>query len=404
MTLALTRRASLLGLATIAAAGRARVALAAAPTDQRFVVVLLRGALDGMAAVVPYGDANLIRLRAPLVPDQAQLLDLGGFFAFHPALKNLHGLYRANQVLPVHAIAGSYRTRSHFEAQDYLQTGIDHAGITSGWLNRLVGELPAGGVAGRGLAVGMGVPLLLRGSTRIASYAPAGFAKPSPDLYAQIAALNRPDPVFGPAIADGLRAARFDHAALAIPDDTTGTLKGDAADETTPAHGYGFPALAHAAGRLLASTGGPRIAAFQLEGWDTHANQMNLLHAPLADLDTGITSLRTALGPAWASTTVLVITEFGRTARINGTHGTDHGTATVAFLAGGNVAGGKVRANWPGLAATQLFENRDLAPTADIRSLAKGVIQAQFGLDEASLARIFPDSTAAPAMAGLLRV
>jgi len=400
VTIALTRRASLLGLATFAAAaGRAQLALSAAPTDQRFVVVLLRGALDGMAAVVPYGDANLIRLRAPLVPDQAELLDLGGFFAFHPALKNLHTLYQANQVLPVHAIAGPYRTRSHFEAQDYLQTGIDHAGITSGWLNRLVGELPAGGVAGRGLAVGMGVPLLLRGKTRIASYAPAGFAKPSSDLYAHIASLNRPDPVFGPAIAEGLRAARFDHATLAMPDD----MAGDAEHEPTPPHGYGFPTLAHAAGRLLASAGGPRIAAFQLEGWDTHGNQMNLLHAPLADLDAGIASLRTALGPVWANTTVLVVTEFGRTARINGTHGTDHGTATIALLAGGNVAGGKVRATWPGLAPGQLFQNRDLAPTADIRSLAKGVIQAQFGLDDAAIARIFPDSAAAAPMSGLLR-
>lgn len=390
MPVALTRRASLLGLATLAAAGRTRLALAAAPTEQRFVVVLLRGALDGMAAVVPYGDANLMRLRAPLVPARETLLDLGGFYAFHPALANLHALYAKGEVLPVHAIAGPYRTRSHFEAQDYLQTGVERIDITSGWLNRLIAELPAGGGVGYGLAVGMGMPLLLRGVAKIGSYAPVGFAKPSPDLYAHIAALNRHDPVFGPAIAEGLKAARFDHA----------TFDEDMAEK---AHGYGFPELARAAGALLAAPGGPRIAAFQLEGWDTHGNQANLLHAPLAGLDGGIAALRAALGPAWKKTTVLVITEFGRTARINGTNGTDHGTATIAFLAGGPVAGGKVRATWPGLADGKLFQNRDLAPTADIRSLAKGVIAAQFGLRHAALARIFPNSGDAEPMAGLLR-
>jgi uncharacterized protein (DUF1501 family) len=404
MNIALTRRASLLGLATIAAAGRTKLALAAAPTEQRLVVVLLRGALDGMAAVVPYGDPNLQSLRAALVPPQSSLLDLGGFFAFHPALKNLHALYQQNEVLPVHAIAGPYRTRSHFEAQDFLQTGVDQVGITSGWLNRLITELPAGGVTGQGLAVGMGMPLLLRGPTSVASYAPAGFAKPSPALYANIAALNRPDPIFGPAIAQGLRAARFDHATLADAMLDTASHDMGAPHDMGPPHGYDFPSLAQAAGTLLAAPAGPRIAAFQLEGWDTHGNQMNLLHAPLADLDAGIASLRTAMGPAWAHTSVLVITEFGRTARINGTNGTDHGTATIAFLAGGRVAGGKIRTTWPGLAPSQLFQNRDLAPTADIRSLAKGVIQAQFNLPPAALARVFPNSADAAPMAGLLRV
>ncbi|MGC9269799.1 DUF1501 domain-containing protein [Acidiphilium sp.] len=394
----LTRRENLLGLATIAAAGRMKLALAAAPGEQRLVVVLLRGALDGMAAVVPYGDPNLKTMRAALIPQQSALLDLGGFFAFHPALVNLHALYRKNEVLPVHAIAGPYRTRSHFEAQDFLQTGVDQVGINSGWLNRLIAELPAGGIAGQGLAVGMGMPLVLRGTTPIASYAPAGFAKPSPALYANIAALNRPDPVFGPAIVEGLRAARFDHATL-------GNAAMDAgADHGMASRAYGFPTLARAAGALLAAQGGPRIAAFQLEGWDTHGNQMALLHEPLADLDAGIAALHAALGSAWSKTIVLVITEFGRTARINGTNGTDHGTATVAFLAGGQVAGGKIRATWPGLAPGQLFQNRDLAPTADIRSLAKGVIQGQFNLTPEALARVFPNSRDAAPMAGLLRV
>lgn len=405
----LSRRATLLGLATIASMRGTRLAMAAAPTEQRFVVVLLRGALDGMEAVIPYGDPDLARLRPGLIPPAAKRHDLGGFFALHPVLSNFHALYAAGELLPVHAIAGPYRTRSHFEAQDLLQTGVGHTGITSGWLNRLVAELPADhDPAGLGLSVGVGTPLILRGAAPVGSYAPVGFARPDRSLYATIRHLNASDPVFGPAITRGLGAARFDSKTLAAD-----AAYDDDHDDTAPmmatsgkAHrldSYGFPALAAKAGRLLAAEDGPRIAAFQLEGWDTHVNQMQLLPAPLASLDRGIAALRTALGPAWRHTTVLVITEFGRTARINGTHGTDHGTATAAFLAGGRVKGGRVLATWPGLKDSQLFQNRDLAPTADIRSLAKGVLAAQFGLGPAALARIFPSSAAANPIGGLLR-
>ena len=400
----LTRRTTLLGLSAVLATGPVRLALADAPTDRRFIVVLLRGALDGMAAVVPYGDPSLRSLRAALVPPEPgggrdSLLDLGGFFALHPALSGLHALYKQGELLPVHAIAGPYRTRSHFEAQDLMQTGATEADteITSGWLNRVLLELPrgasAGGAAGSGLAVGIGMPLLLRGKAVVGSYAPAGFATPSPDLYHRIAALNAPDPILGPAIEEGLREQHFDARTLAV----------NGAPRRALRLGYGFPALATAAGKLLAAPAGPRIAAFQLEGWDTHGNQVFLLRPPLAGLDAGLVALKTALGPAWGESVVLVITEFGRTARINGTRGTDHGTATVAFLLGGAVAGGRVRATWPGLGAGKLFENRDLAPTADIRSLAKGALAAQFGLSAPALARIFPDSATAEPMTGLLR-
>jgi uncharacterized protein (DUF1501 family) len=405
MALTLSRRATLLGLGTAAIAGRTRLALAAAPTDRRFIVVLLRGALDGLNAVIPYGDPDLARLRAPLIPSHDKMLDLGGFFAFHPALKNLHRLYQSGEALAVHAIAGPYRTRSHFEAQDLLQTGVAETSINSGWLNRLIVELHAQNSAinpaSTGLAVGMGMPLLLRGPARIGSYAPIGFAKPSPDLYHRIAALNAPDPVFGPAIRAGLQTAKFDQATLHQATLHQATLH--QAGPTPHAKTYGFDGLAQAAGTLLAAANGPRIAAFQLEGWDTHVNQINLLAPPLIGLDTGIATLKSALGPAWRQTTILIVTEFGRTARINGTHGTDHGTATIAFLVGGAVAGGKVRTIWPGLKNHQLFQNRDLAPTADIRSLAKGAILAQFPLSEPALARIFPNSTEAAPMTNLRR-
>ncbi len=398
----LTRRNTLLGLSTVLATGPVRLALADAATEQRFVVILLRGALDGMAAVVPYGDPHLRGLRAGLVPPEPgkgkdSLLALGGFFALHPALSGLHRLYREGELLVLHAIAGPYRTRSHFEAQDLMQTGATEAesAITSGWLNRALLELPRrrDEAAGDGLAVGIGMPLLLRGKATVGSYAPAGFATPSPDLYHRIAMLNEPDPLLGPAIAEGLREKYFDEKTFAMAGEQRRGVRA----------GYGFPALAMQAGKLLAAPAGPRIAAFQLEGWDTHGNQAVLLRPPLGGLDAGLVALKAALGPAWRETCVLVITEFGRTARMNGTKGTDHGTATIAFLLGGAVDGGRVRATWPGLGAGQLFENRDLAPTADIRALAKGTLAAQFGLSAASLARIFPGSDSAVPMTGLLR-
>ncbi len=393
----LSRRSTLLGLTAIAGLGRIKLALADAPGEQRFVVVLLRGALDGMSAVVPYGDANLAALRPQLIPaapgQPGGMYDLGGFYGLNPALPSLYAMYQAGELLPVHAVAGPYRTRSHFEAQDLLQLGTEETGITSGWLNRVLAELPAGQASLAGLSVGIGTPLLIQGPVKVGSYALEGFAAPPPDLYARIAALNAGDSLLGPAIAEGLREDRFDATVDIMSDDPAGAKP----DQNN------FQSLAQHAGMLLAADGGPRIAAFQLEGWDTHGNQLAGLKTPLSGLDAGLQALKVALGPSWRQTTVLVITEFGRTAAMNGTRGTDHGTATAAFLLGGDVAGGRVLATWPGLGPSQLFQARDLAPTADVRSLAKGALAAQFGLGDAALGRIFPGSNDAAPLNGLLR-
>jgi uncharacterized protein (DUF1501 family) len=389
----LTRRSALLGLASAFTLGRASLALADAPTDRRFIVIILRGALDGLSAVVPYGDAALAGLRGEIVPPgpgrDGGLLDLGGFYGLHPALTNLHAMYQAGEALAVHAVAGPYRVRSHFEAQDYLESGADHR-MSSGWLNRAIEALPPPAAHGEALAVGVAVPLLLRGPATVASWAPHGTAALDADLYARIAAINQADSVLGPAIAEGLSERGFSATVLS---------GGEPAQNR-----YAFPALARAAGELLRADGGPRIAALEVGGWDTHTAQVPRLTGVLRQLDAGLAALKTELGPAWRQTAILTMTEFGRTVRVNGTRGTDHGTGTVAFVLGGAVAGGRVVADWPGLAPGRLFEDRDLQATCELRSVAKGLLAQHLGLGASALGVVFPDSASAAPMRGLTNV
>jgi uncharacterized protein (DUF1501 family) len=391
----LHRRSFLLGLAGAVTIGGARMALAQGPaSERRLVVVLLRGALDGLAAVQPYGDPDFAGLRGPLaLPEPGReggVLDLGGRFGLHPGLPHLHAMFRQDQALVLHAVAGPWRSRSHFEAQDFMESGATRR-LPDGWLNRALAAQPetAEG-ARRGLAVGLDIPLLLRGPVRVGSYAPPGRAHAEPEALALLARWHGADPVLGPAFAEGLRARGFSAAVLA-------------GQEPPPAGTQAFVALAGAAGRLLATPRGPRVAALELGGWDTHAGQALRLGGPLRALDEGLEALRASLGAAWAETAVLVLTEFGRTVRINGTAGTDHGTGGVAFVLGGAVRGGRVIADWPGLGQGRLFENRDLMPSLDQRRIAKGLLAQHLGLNAAALARAFPDSAEATPLRGLLR-
>lgn len=390
----LGRRSFLLGLSATAAAGQARLALArpaALQQDARLVVVLLRGALDGLAAVQAYGDANFATLRGPLaLPEPGQengLLDLGGFFGLHPSLAGMHEMYRANQALIIHAAAGAYRTRSHFDAQDMLESGASER-LSSGWLNRALEALPErpGADARTGLAVGLDMPLLLRGRVPVGMYATPRGSRPEPDLYARFADLTQDDPLLGPAVMEGLRARGF---------------AADRLDDGLRKAG-GFPSLCGIAGRLLADQAGPRVAALETGGWDTHSAQMSRLNYPLRQLDEGLGALKAQLGDAWRHTAVLVMTEFGRTVRVNGNQGTDHGTGGVAFLLGGAVAGGRVAADWPGLGAGKLLEDRDLQPTTDLREIAKGLLRDHLKLPPQALEAAFPDSREVMPKGGLL--
>lgn len=387
-----TRRGLLLGLGATLAIGGTRAAFAQAPGERRLVVILLRGALDGLYAVQPYGDPDFAALRGPLaLPEPGReggLRDLGGRFGLHPDFAELHRLFAANEALVVHAVAGPYRSRSHFEAQDLLEAGAEQR-LTSGWLNRALQAMPSGPQARPGLAVGTGVPLLLRGPAPVGAYSPPGLDRPSPDVIYRLAALQDADRRLGPAFREGMRARGFAAEAL-----------GNRRPEPDQAS---FPRLAQTAGRLLAERDGPRIAALEVGGWDTHAAQANRIVGPIRALDAGLAQLKAALGEHWRQTALLVITEFGRTARVNGNLGTDHGTGGVAFLAGGAVAGGRVAADWPGLAQGRLFENRDLQPTADLRAIAKALLKDHLRLADRAVAAAFPGSESVAPMRGLLR-
>ncbi len=392
------------GLVASASIGGIPVALAGAPTDRRFVVVILRGALDGLAAVPPYADADYRELRGSLaLPDPGAadgVLDLNGRFGLHPALQPLWTMYKAKELAIVHAVATPYRSRSHFDGQDLLENGAGepHA-LQDGWLNRALGLMGGGArLDGTrlGLAVGQTVPLMLRGKTPVASWAPTAMPEVDPDFLERLSALYARDTVLGPALKEGLRAQAMTDQVLGADEKNHGRMSGEKMYGAGARPIVALRPAANAVGRLLAAADGPRVAVLEMLGWDTHAAQGALtgrLAGVLHGLGDGLDALKTSLGPAWRETAVAVVTEFGRTVAVNGTNGTDHGTGTVAFLLGGAIEGGEVRTRWPGLTRSQLYEGRDLAPTTDLRSVMKALLVDHLGLPEDGVERVvFPNS------------
>jgi uncharacterized protein (DUF1501 family) len=396
----LTRRRLLfLGATGLVMVPGIRMALARAPTENRVVVVVLRGALDGLAAVPPYGDRDYAGQRGSLAfapPGEAGgCLDLDGHFGLHPALGDLLPLWQSRELAVIHAAATSYRDRSHFEGQDLLETGGTAHALADGWLNRALAAMQGDGRA-LGLAVGPATPLILRGAARTGSYEPQQIIAPaSPDFLNRLADLYRSDPLFHQALAEGLQAQTL-----------TDEVMGNPGSKPLPGAQY-LIAAAEGVGRLLADPRGPRVAVLEAPGWDTHVNQgleKGLLAVALKGLGQSLVKLKQALGPAWQRTTTIAVTEFGRTVAVNGTGGTDHGTGTVALLLGGRVAGGRVIADWPGLAPKNLYQGRDLAPTFDLRAALKTLCRQQLEIDPTTVEnRIFPDSRRAPALPSLLQ-
>jgi uncharacterized protein (DUF1501 family) len=394
-----SRRAFVSGaLAAGATALLPKCVFADVATDARFVLVLLRGALDGLAAVPAYGDGSYAAKRGALAITAPQL-KLDGMFALHPSLTHLHERFQSGELIVFHAVASPYRERSHFDGQDLLENGTGAPKAAhDGWLNRALPLLPEAKQRATdrvALALAQNVPLVLRGDARVGSWAPSRLPEADSDTLQRIADLYSTDPYFASRLQSALAA-----------DEVAGKGgEGMSAGRRDPLNALG--PVAAAAGKFLAAADGPRIAVLEASGWDTHANQgaeRGQLANRLRGLDQALNGLRTSLGPAWARSAVLVVTEFGRTVAVNGTAGTDHGTATCAFLAGGAVAGGRVATDWPGLANSALYDGRDLRPTTDLRSILKGVLATHLGAAESGLEeQVFPGSRAARPLERLIK-
>ena len=394
------------GASTVVAS---RLAFAAADTESRFVFLLLRGALDGLNAVPPIGDPDYASLRGQIaIPTSGEgaTLALNGDFGLHPSLGFLHRSYAAKELAVVHAVASPYRERSHFDAQNVLESGDTRPhGSTTGWINRALTTLPVEKSREAGVALGANVPLAMRGPAEVASWSPTRISALDEATLMRISDLYARDPVLAQRFADALSSDAIAMEAQKAVEEENTLVEADTKERRN--YNARYVETARAAAGFLKRDDGPRVAMFDTSGWDTHANQggaTGQLALRLRGLDTALEALKDSLGPVWRNTVVLVATEFGRTAAINGTRGTDHGTGAAAFLLGGAVNGGRVITDWPGLSRAALYEGRDLRPTLDLRTVMKGVLRDHLGVPAHALGReIFPTSDGAKPMADLIR-
>jgi uncharacterized protein (DUF1501 family) len=414
---------------------------------RKMVVIICRGGMDGLTVSPPVGDPDYAVLRGAVAVTPAQALKLDGTFGLHPALESVHALALKGQARIAPAIASPDRARSHFEAQDVLETGAAQVyGVNTGWLNRTLEVMGPSKV--EGLSVGAIAPLILRGKVQAASWSPGKGVDETARLPTLLQDLYKADPMMGRAFARGLETEAMAQAAMTALNPATipasadtmapkamwqnavntsaPTSQGKASQGMAPqvmappAMSQNAPQNAQAiagqrqareAARKLGSTlagfmvqdGGPRIAAISLDGWDTHAGQVGQLNTRLSYLDAVLDGLNTGLGDEWSNTVVVAATEFGRTARVNGTGGTDHGTGSTALVLGGGLKKGGIIGDWPTLKQEALFENRDVRPSLDMRGLFKGVLAEHMGVDRAALeTKVFPDSVDAKAVTGLV--
>lgn len=366
-------------LGSMAALGAMPLMTAQAQTmgDRKFVFIMLRGAMDGLAALIP-DDAEMDALRASVLPSKGARLDLGNGFRLHPSLTHLNGLYNAGQASFVHAASTRIRSRSHFKAQDALEI-LGGSGTNSGWLNRALHT-----VGTEGLGIGYSVPLALVGPARVANWAPPVFPDASAALLDRVEDLYANDPLFSEAYMDAE------------------ALKGSGDMLNKRGNARRFDVQTTRLGEFMSADNGPNVGMVSLGGWDTHANQANRLNNQFKKLDDGIAALKTAMGESWDKTCVLVCSEFGRTARANGTKGTDHGTGGLTMLLGGAVKGGQILGDWPGLRSGALYQGRDLYPANAIESIVGGVLRDHMALSRGDIySKILPETQSI--MSGLIR-
>lgn len=376
------------------------ISFARANTDVRFVLYILRGAVDGLAVAAPYGDGNYRSVRGELAIEspgtEKGLLKLDGMFGLHPSLVNTYERYKANEALLIHAVASPYRERSHFDGQDVLENGANNVGLArDGWLNRAIAPLDGSLGNETAIAMAQNTPLVLRGDQSVTSWAPSQLPEANEDTLQRIAELYSGDEFFSVRLQQALDSQQI-----------AGSMSG-MNRERRNSELQQWKSMSTAAAKFLTAPDGPRIAVLEAGGWDTHANQgagSGNLANRLAALDESMGLLHDGLGTEWTNTVVAVVTEFGRTVKVNGTRGTDHGTAGAALLLGGAINGGRVIADWPGLRQGDLLAGRDLYPTTDLRGIFKGILTDHLQLPDGFVAaEVFPQSSGAKTVEGLIR-
>ncbi|KPP90377.1 MAG: hypothetical protein HLUCCA08_15560 [Rhodobacteraceae bacterium HLUCCA08] len=384
------RRGFLLGGACSLAASPliTPVALAAAPWDRRLVVIILRGAMDGLDALRPLGDPDFAALRRDMAPDA---LGLDGYWALHPSFAPLEPLWQAGEFGAVHAVSTPYRDkRSHFDGQDILEAGLPdltRGGLRDGWLNRVL-QLQTGLEAEIAFAVGREDLLVLSGDAPISRWSPEAKLRLSPQARLLLDRVYHDDPLFQQTSFEAMQIVESLAEAEAMAEQTEEMMGADPMMAQARGRGEHRQLAEFAATRLRGDT---RIASFSLGGWDTHVRQQNTFARAADDLADTILTLRAGLGEVWAQTAVVCVTEFGRTAAQNGNLGTDHGTGGAMLFFGGALRGGRVVADWPGLAEADLYDRRDLMPTRDVRAHLAWIIAGITGLPRAGLERaVFP--------------
>lgn len=369
-----------------------QIAFADAPTDKRFIMIFLRGGMDGLHALSPYADNDYKRLRPILglnAPGQKNgVLDLDGYFGLHASFAPLKKLYASNELSLIPAASTGYRNRSHFDGQNVLENGSGTPyGAKDGWLNRAILGLNEGDRR-LGLALGPTIPVILQGDGNVQTWANSQLPEADEDFLKQLGRVYGSDPLF----TKTLEAANM---AQDPNINMSGMTRRQMRNDNTKIS-------SKAAANLLSQSNGPRIAVLEIQGWDTHFDQERRLSSLFEELSEAITTLKSGLGPQWQQTAVMVVSEFGRTAAENANRGTDHGTGGLAMLAGGAIKGGKIAGEWPGLSSKALYEGRDVLAANSYEGLFKSMLISHLGLEQSYVEdHVFPNSQSIFPMEGL---
>lgn len=384
------------GLLFLGSNGWAAKAVSDEKNRKRLVVIFLRGAVDGLNVIVPYSEtayySNRPTIAIPRPGENGGVLPLDNHFGLHPVLSAIMPLWEQRTLAFVHASGSADSSRSHFDAQDYMETGTPGAKTTpDGWLNRLLDVLPGTHSATQGISIGPTLPRILSGKVATTNFSlkQAGtraIPLDRPEIQAAFDRLYTGNDPLSVAYREGQSARKALRAQI--------TEEMNMSDRGAPSP-VGFAGEAQKLGRLIARDSTIKVAFVALGGWDTHINQgssTGQLANRLTGLGETLSALVKGLGDAYSDTAIIVMSEFGRTAHENGNTGTDHGHGNVMWVAGGKVSGGKIYGDWPGISGNELYEGRDLAITTDFRQVLSSILEAQFGLTLSQLNKVIPNA------------